>query len=65
MWIIQDAWSFFNKDPWHENLSLGTCQTWATTKGTGTISMKVFCGILLLLDHLQGWDEIWKKVNEH
>ncbi len=26
---------------------------------------KVFCGVLLLLDHLQGWDETWKKVNEH
>jgi hypothetical protein len=26
---------------------------------------KVFCGILLLLDHLQQWDETWKKVNEH
>ncbi len=26
---------------------------------------KVFCGILLLLDHLQWWDETWKKVNEH
>ncbi len=26
---------------------------------------KVFCGILLLLDHLQWWVETWKKVNEH
>jgi len=26
---------------------------------------KVFSGILLLLDHLQQWDETWKKVNEH
>ncbi len=26
---------------------------------------KVYCGILLLLDHLQRWDETWKKVNEH
>jgi hypothetical protein len=38
MWSIQDAWSLFNKNPWHENLSLGTCETWATTKGTGTVS---------------------------
>jgi len=22
------------KNPCHENLSLGTCETWATTKGT-------------------------------
>jgi hypothetical protein len=38
MWSIQDAWSLFNKNPSHENLSLGTCETWATTKGTGTVS---------------------------
>jgi hypothetical protein len=28
-------------------------------------NMKVFCGILLLLDHLQQWVETGKKVNEH
>jgi hypothetical protein len=38
MWSIQDAWSLFNKNPLHENLSFGTCKTWATTKGTGTVS---------------------------
>jgi hypothetical protein len=27
MWSIQDAWSLFNKNPWHENLSLRTCET--------------------------------------
>jgi len=26
------------KRAWHENLSLGTYETWATTKGTGTVS---------------------------
>jgi len=38
MWSIQDTWSLFNKNPSHENLSLGTCETWATRKGTGTVS---------------------------
>jgi len=38
MWSIQDAWSLFNKNPLDENLSLGTCETWATRKGTGTVS---------------------------
>jgi hypothetical protein len=38
MWSIQDAWSLLNKNPSHENPSLGTCETWATTKGTGTVS---------------------------
>jgi hypothetical protein len=38
MWSIQDAWRLFNKNPWHENLLLGTCETWAMTKGTGTVS---------------------------
>ncbi len=38
MWIIQDTYSLFNKNPSHENLSLGTCETWTMTKGTGTVS---------------------------
>jgi len=68
MWSIQDAWSLFNKNPWHENLSLGTCETWATTKGIGTVSTNLqhegILWIFVTFDHLQRWDKTWKKVNE-
>jgi hypothetical protein len=35
---MQDAGSLLNKNRLHGNLSLATCETWATTKGTGTVS---------------------------
>jgi hypothetical protein len=38
MWSIQDAWKLFNKMPTLENVSLPTCETWAMTKGSGTVS---------------------------
>jgi hypothetical protein len=41
MWSIQDVWRLFNKMPILENVSLGTCETWAMPKGTGIISTNV------------------------
>jgi hypothetical protein len=46
MWSIQDVWRLFNKMPILENVSLGTCETWAMPKGTGIISTNVQQGIL-------------------
>jgi hypothetical protein len=46
MWSIQDAWRLFNKMPMLENVSLGTCETWATTKGTSIVSTDLQQGIL-------------------
>jgi hypothetical protein len=33
----QDAWRLFNKMPMLENVSLNTCETRATAKGTGIV----------------------------
>ncbi len=38
MWSIQDAWRLLNKMPTLENVSLATCEPWAMTKGTRTVS---------------------------
>jgi hypothetical protein len=46
MWSIQDFWRLFNKMPMLENVSLHTCETWATAKGTGTVSTNSQQGIL-------------------
>jgi hypothetical protein len=46
MWSIQGAWRLFNRMPMLENVSLHTCETWATTKGIGTVSTNFQQGIL-------------------
>jgi hypothetical protein len=46
MWSIPDAWRLLNKMPMLRNVSLATCETWAMTKGTGTVSTNSQQGIL-------------------
>ncbi len=46
MCSIQDAWRLFNKMPMLENVSPATCETWAMTKGPGTVSTNSQQGIL-------------------